>query len=274
MHGDSAGQPCQILSERWVRPLESPREQEPAAEIQRQLHRDVGEHESQQATDLCHQRGVGSRQQPPARIHKQARGTQHHHRANGRDTQPQPSPAIPRQRVGGTGLLGRFRRLRPLHRLGRLANAAEHATEDDLVQRDHGIPVENPKEPPWPVEGRHLEFGLGFGRTVHRQDLKLELRLPRQFHLRSERKRPVAIDADDPPEIERFAKLDVLRMPPATAQARAANQRVHPPPQSPEHVAGIPAIAPANPTDRGKYARRIGVDLHRTAVGEDGPAGP
>ena len=43
MHHDSAGQPCQILSERWVRPLESPREQEPAAEIERQLHRDVGE---------------------------------------------------------------------------------------------------------------------------------------------------------------------------------------------------------------------------------------
>ena len=82
------------------------------------------------------------------------------------------------------------------------------------------------------------------------------------------------VDADHPPEIERLTKLDVLRMPPATTQPRAADQRVHPAPQSPEHVAGIPAIPAADPTDRGVHARRIGVDRHRPSVREDRAAGP
>ena len=234
----------------------------------------VAKHEGQQPDDLRCQRGVGCRQDPRAGVHDQSRGTEHHHRANRGDAQPQPRPAIPWERVGGDWLLGRFRRLRPLHRLGRLPNAAEHATEDDLVERDDRIPVENPDQPPRPVEGRHLEFRRGFGRTVGRQDLELELRLPGQFHLRPEREKSVAINADHPPEIERLAKLDVFRMPPATAQPRATDKRVHPAPQSPQHVAGIPAVPPANSTDGGEHTLWIGVDFHRSPVGEDGATSP
>ena len=63
-------------------------------------------------------------------------------------------------------------------------------------------------------------------------------------------------------------------MPPAPSQTWPTHELVEPAAQLPEHIAGIPAIAPSDPTDCRVDARRIGGDVHHPLVGEDGAPCP
>jgi len=164
---------------------------------------------------------------------------------------------------------------RAIHGFGRLLDSAEHAAEDEFVQRHDGVPIEEARQASGPKAGRHDQPGQG--RACTRVDLldgEVELGLAWQLHLRPQGKRPVAVDAHHPPEVECFTELHHLRVPSPAPQPRPAHELVEPATQPPEHVAGIPAIAASDSADRRVDARRIGFDIDDPLVGEDGAARP
>lgn len=81
-------------------------------------------------------------------------------------------------------------------------NAAQHAAENDMVERHHHVPVEQPEQPSGFEQGELLQSAL---LAIPRLDAKLEQSFSWQFHLGAKRQAPIAIQSDDAPEIERLS---------------------------------------------------------------------
>jgi len=125
---------------------------------------------------------------------------------------------------------------------GLRSDAFEHAAENEMVEGKDGIPVED-SEKAFRLEFRGLfEFAAV---TSARLDAKFENGDARQLHFGAQDEGFVALDADDAPEVERFAVAEAIGMKAASTNARTADESIHPAANGPEILCGIPAVIAA-----------------------------
>ena len=266
------GEAADELPKRWMPPPIPPLQKKAAEEIEGDVSRRVGEDETCQPCHLACERPSRSGQKPGWKSESQPHGRQHDDRANAAHAEPEAGTT-----VAGCRLLrlATAYHCRAVHRLGCFLDSAEHAAEDDFVERHDRIPIEKPEQAAGTKAGQHDQSGQGWLRLrVDLLDREIELGLTRQLHFRSEGKRPVAVYAHHPPEVECLAKLHHLRVSPAPTQPRPAHELVHPAAQLPEHITGIPAISSTDPADCCVDTRWIGFDVHHPLVGEEGAPCP
>src|ERR1700677_3003354 len=121
-------------------------------------------------------------------------------------------------------------------------DAFEHAAENEVVEGKHGIPVEDSEKTFW------LKFCVLFefaSCAATRLNAEFEDGDARQFHLGAQDEGFVALDADDAPEIERFAVAEAIWMKAAATDAWTADESIHPATNRPEIFCGIPAVIAA-----------------------------
>src|SRR5678815_6182644 len=87
-------------------------------------------------------------------------------------------------------------------------DAAEHAGEDEVVNRVQGIPVRQACNAAW-LEQRSLSYHAPITVTRH---LELQPRAAGYLHLRPQPQQPVALHRLHTPEIERAARETRLRV--------------------------------------------------------------
>src|SRR5271165_5529634 len=109
---------------------------------------------------------------------------------------------------------------------------------------------------------------------MERFNPELKKRLTRQLHLGAQRQAAVALDAHDPPEVQRFSVSDGFWVPPPSPQTRAANHLIHPSADLPENVCGVPPVATTHPADRAKDRPRRCFHGNLADVAEHGSASP
>jgi hypothetical protein len=119
----------------------------------------------------------------------------------------------------------------------------QHAAEDDVVERDDGVPIKQAEESTGLKESRLTECALA--RAV-RFDLEFEHGLARKFHLGAKSEASVRGDASDAPEVESLAIAHLLGVAPPAAQSRTAHQDIDPAAHAPQPVSRIPSVTAAN----------------------------
>ena len=78
-----------------------------------------------------------------------------------------------------------------------------------------------------------------------RLNFKVEQSFARQSHFSPKRDPSVLLEADDPPEIERLAISEDIRMAAPTAQPRTTGESIQPATDDPERIGGMPATLAA-----------------------------
>ena len=102
--------------------------------------------------------------------------------------------------------------------------------EDEVMERQQGVPVETTQQSPWVEPGPLFEVRAG----RRRRDPPFEPRFTGQLHLRAQAEQPVGLERFDAPEVERVTHPQLVRVAAAAPHPDATDGAVEGAPQAPQ----------------------------------------